>query len=367
MTDGDSEVDINVESFENLEEKAKQVLNLPQSLRILIKTKKGKLIESKMDIDKLKSDDILNIIPKGRGPVEYTPENLLKKLSIDPMNLVLFTDRDFVTISEINVAKFASKSDYDPKHLEALKEIANDRIAKDQELRDTLDLVQLSKSHKDKENRFEAPTTSESTKTLSKRELEEILVTVKKDYGQIFKLSDEKLEALVASINDDDDMTIVIKQIKAAASRRLRIKRQMKISKEYLTNLSLEDTEKSKEISKKKRSQKLCTLLWHPQKLTYLNQGGCPDLPRYPDDKTEPVVGVGAGCLQPSSRILTSSHPQHTSPTHLPRPIYPTHPDSSPTHLPNAPPIPHSPTHLPRSNSPTPPTQSIKKVHFLKM
>ena len=155
VTDGDSEVDINVESFENLEEKAKQVLNLPQSLRIQIKTKKGKLIESKMDIDKLKSDDILNIIAKGRGPVEYTPENLLKKLSIDPMNLVLFTDRDFVTISEINVAKFASKSDYDPKHLEALKEIANDRIAKDQELRDTLDLVQLSKSHKDKENRFE--------------------------------------------------------------------------------------------------------------------------------------------------------------------------------------------------------------------
>ena len=143
--------------------------------------------------------------------------------------------------------------------------MANDRITKDQELRDTLDLVQLSKSHKGKEKRYEeAPTTSESTKTLSKRHLEKILVTVKKDYGQIFKLSDEKLEALVASINDDDDMTIVIKQIKAAASRRLRIKRQMKISKEYLTNLSLEDTGKSKEVSKKIRTQKV-------QKLTYLN------------------------------------------------------------------------------------------------
>ena len=180
-----------------------------------------------MDLENLKPNDSLSIIPK--GPIYFTPENLLKKLAMNPKSLLLFTDRDFVTISEMNIEEFVSQ--YPRKRLEELKDIANDHIAKDQELRDTLDLVRLSKSHKDKGD--ETSKTSESTKTLSERDLKDILENVRKDYRQIFKVSDEELEAL-ASMNDDDEMTLVVKQIKAAASRRLRIKRQMEISKEYL-------------------------------------------------------------------------------------------------------------------------------------
>ena len=230
VSDGVSNVGIVVDSIENLEERTKQVLNLPQSVRISIKTKTqpSKLIESKMDLDNLKANEILNIIPK--GPIIFTPENLLKKLTRNPRSLVLFTDRDFVTISEINIEAFESQ--YPQKRLEELKQIANEHIAKDQELRDALDLVQLSKSHTEKGD--EAAKTNESIETLSKVDVKKILKEVKENYGKIFKVSDEELESLASM--DEEDMTLVDKQIKAAASRRLRIKRKMEMSKEYLSS-----------------------------------------------------------------------------------------------------------------------------------
>ena len=270
VTDGVSRVGIVVDSITNLGERAKKALNLPQSVCISIKTQDNKLIKSKMDLDNLKPNEILTIIPK--GPVNFTPENLLKRLRLNPKSLALFTDRDFVTISEINVDEFENQ--YPPKRLEELKTIAEDHIAKDQELRDTLDLVQLSKTRtttaldddimgkirKIKEyfpNTIRSdPTNTKLLEELIKREylkttmtkenlnhnvlsicyspnaLQQILENVKKDYEQIFKISDKDLEALAFMY--DDGMTLEEKQIKAAASRRLRIKRNMKISKEYL-------------------------------------------------------------------------------------------------------------------------------------
>ena len=141
--------------------------------------------------------------------------------------------------------------------MEELKTIAEDHIAKDQELRDTLDLVQLSKTRtttaldddimgkirKIKEyfpNTIRSdPTNTKLLEELIKREylkttmtkdnlnhnvlsicyspnaLQQILENVKKDYEQIFKISDKDLEALAFMY--DDGMTLEEKQIKAAA------------------------------------------------------------------------------------------------------------------------------------------------------
>ena len=235
VTDGVLKVGIVVDSIENLEERSKQALNLPQSLLISIKTQESKLIKSKVDLDDLTANEILTIIPK--GPINFTPENLLKRLKMNPKSLVLFTDRDFVTISEINIKEFGNQ--YPPKHLEKLKKIAEEHIAKDQELRDTFDLVELSKISKRQEKGNERPSATKNPNLnvqsicYSPVALKQILENVKKDYGQIFKISDEELEAL-AFMGDGDEMILVDKQIKAAASRRLRIKRHMKLSKEYL-------------------------------------------------------------------------------------------------------------------------------------
>ena len=208
VCDGVSRVGIVVDSIRTLKETTKQALDLPQSLCISFKTEENKPIKSRIDFDQLESNTVLTIIPK--GPIHFTPENLLKRLTTNSKNLALFSDRDFVTISEIKVEDYESQ--YSRKRLEHLKRIADEHIAKDQELRDTLDLVQLSKSCNAKD----------------------ILEKVKKDFGQIFKVSIEELEALASM--DDDEMPLVVTQIKAAATRRLRMKRQMSIAKEYLSS-----------------------------------------------------------------------------------------------------------------------------------
>ena len=223
VTDGVSRVGIVVDSIRALEETTKHALDLPQSICISFKTEENKAIKSKMDLDQLESNEVLTIIPK--GPINFTPENLLKRLTTNSKNLALFSDSDFVTLSEINVEEFESQ--YSRKRLEHLKRIADEHIAKDQELRDTLDLVQLSKSCNAKN----------------------VLKEVKGDFGKIFKVSIEELEALAAM--DDDEMPLVVTQIKAAAARRLRMKRQMSIAKEYLLTNKQDSEKVSKHDSEK--------------------------------------------------------------------------------------------------------------------
>ena len=256
MTDGVAKVGIVVDSFEGLEENAKLTLNLPPNIEITFKTEQKMEIQNLKDVENLNENEILTIIPK--GPIDFTPDNLLMKLTIDPKNIFLFTDRDFVTLSEINIEEFEER--YDRQRLEGVKEIANDHVAKDQELRDTLDLVHLSKTQgKGSESPKTSVSEAESAKRMVMVDCKDVLEKVKKDYGKIFKASDEELQCLASM--DEGPYELIVEQIKTAASRRLRIKRQMETSKQYLLSKKLksevDEADSSQSKSEHQKVQKL--------------------------------------------------------------------------------------------------------------
>ena len=224
VTDGILSFGITATSLKELKENGKRELGFPSNVQVSV-YHNSQIVQKFKDFEELDQDEVLVVVPNEN--VEFDVRNLLQKVKIDSDHFLLFSDREMVTLAELDVDVL--KSEEDEIFLEEIKEAAVNSINEEQELRDSLGLVYLDQQHHKVNIQT---TTSLSSDFLAKENLELIL----RNPGKICDIRDTELEALTNLDTDEFLYTYgpCVNKVSTAARRRLTLKRQIQSAEYFL-------------------------------------------------------------------------------------------------------------------------------------
>ena len=149
VSDGLIHVGIVAKSIEELHKIARRELCYQENTQVSIFRSNKKVVLSD-EFQILEPFENLIVMPK--CDIKFSVRNLLKKLKFRADNILLFSDKDIVTLAKMNVNEHSAYEDID--FLKGVKELAISHIQEEQELRDSLGLAYLANKEDPKSKPF---------------------------------------------------------------------------------------------------------------------------------------------------------------------------------------------------------------------